>query len=308
MKNVEGKLITAIAVLTVVGFIIPKSIFGQSDNTKNGYVSVNGIDIYYQVYGDLGTSERPLLILHGSFMSAESMAPLAERFAETRPVIVIAQRGHGRTGDAPGPITYEKLADDAAGVLEELGVETADVLGYSMGGTVAIAMSVRHPKRVGEQVIISAPYRRDGWYPEVLEAFAKWTPEMFTGTPLEAEYKRLSPTPEAFTTLVKEIKAMEARPYGWSEDEIRAIDGKTMIIIGDADGVELKHAFKLFKLRGGVNTEVAAKGFMTKAPEARLAILPATTHIGMMARIELLVKLITPFLENATPPMPEQFF
>ncbi len=274
----------------------------------SGCAEVDDLRIYYQVHGDLASGKAPLLILHGSFMSADAMRPIIDPLAATRPVIAIDQRGHGRTGDAPGPITYDMLADDAAGVLQHLGVETADVLGYSMGGTAAIAMAVRHPERVGKQVIVSGPYRRDGWYPEVLEAFTQFTPAMFAGTPLETEYQRLSPTPEAFSTLVEEIRAQEETPYGWSEDDIRAIDGKTMIIVGDADGVALEHAVELFKLRGGGDPAAAAKGFLAEPPQARLAILPGTSHIGIMANAELIADLVTPFLDDMTPPVPEGFF
>jgi len=279
----------------------------RSTPIKTGYAEVDGLRIYYQVHGDLNSGKTPLFVLHGSFMTAEAMAPLVEPFAATRPVIVIDQRGHGRTGDAPGPITYERLADDAAGVLEALNVPAADVLGYSMGGTVAIAMAVRHPDRVGKQVILSGPSRREGWHPEALEGMGEWTPEMFAGTPLEAEYKRLSPTPDAFPALIEDLKEMEERPYGWSEDEVRAIDDKTMIVIGDADGVVLEHAVELFKLRGGADAELAAKGVMTDVPRTRLAVLPATSHVGMMARAQLIADLVTPFLEDTVPPMPEGF-
>lgn len=303
IRGLSFVIITAVAILMAV----PNPTFAQGDK-ETGYASVNGLEIYYEVHGNLNSGETPLLVLHGSFMSAEAMAPLTERFAATRPVIAITQRGHGRTGDAPGGITYKQLADDAAGVLEALDVKTADVLGYSLGGTAAIAMAVHHPDRVGKQVILSGTYRRDGWYPVVLKTMAQMTPKMFAGTPMEAEYKRLSPTPGAFGTLVEELRQMEAQSYGWSEDEIRAIDGKTMIVVGDADGVELEHAVKLFKLRGGGDKEAAAKGFMTESPEARLSILPATSHIGIMARAELIVNLVTPFLEDATPPMPKGFF
>ena len=163
--------------------------------TRTGYAETNGARIYYQVYGDLNSGKTPLLVLHGAYMSAESMAPLVVRFAATRPVIAIAQRGHGRTGDVAGGITYELLADDAAGVLKALSVEAADVLGYSMGANAALLMAVRHPERVGKQVIVSGTYRRDGWRPGVLQAIEKITPEFFAGGPMEREYKRLSPLP-----------------------------------------------------------------------------------------------------------------
>jgi pimeloyl-ACP methyl ester carboxylesterase len=245
-------------------------------------------------------------MLHGTFMSGDAMMPLIEQFAGTRPVIAIDQRGHGRTGDLPGPITYEMLADDAAGVLDALKVSSADVLGYSMGGTAALFMATRHPEKVGKQVIVSAPSGRDGWYPVVQQSMAQMTPEMFAGTPLEAEYQRLSPTPNAFPTLVEKMRDLE-RDYSQSDAAIRAIDDKTMIVVGDADGVPLEHAITLFRLRGAGDMTAAAQGFLTEAPRARLAILPATSHIGVLAEAKLLAEIVTPFLEDAKPVTPPGF-
>jgi pimeloyl-ACP methyl ester carboxylesterase len=275
---------------------------------ETGYADVDGLRIHYQVHGDLTSTQTPLLVLHGSYMSGDAMMPIIERFAATRPVIAIDQRGHGRTDDAEGPITYEKLADDAAGVLEALEIPTADVLGYSMGANTAVLMAIRHPERVGKLIPVAGTYRRDGWYPEVLQAMAQMTPEFFAGTPMEAEYKRLAPDPDAFPILVEKLKALDAAPQAWPEDQIRAIRSKTMIVVGDADGVRLEHAVELFKLRGGGDEEAAARGFMTEPPQARLAILPGTSHIGIMANAELIAALVTPFLDDVTPPMPEGFF
>ena len=122
-------------------------------------------------------------------MSGEAMAPLVQQFVMTRPVIAVDARGHGRTGDVPGPITHERMADDAAAVLRALHVRSPDVLGYSMGGTTAIVMAVRHPGLVGKQVIVSAVAERAGWIPQVLASFAEWKPEMFAATPIEREYR-----------------------------------------------------------------------------------------------------------------------
>lgn len=275
---------------------------------ETGYAEVDGLRIYYQVHGDLASGQTPLLVLHGALMSGDAMEPMISRFAAARPVIAIDQRGHGRTGDAEGPITYELLADDAASVLQVLDVATADVLGYSMGGNTAILMAIRHPERVGKLIPISGTYRRDGWYPEVLEGIARMTAEFFAGSAMEAEYRRLSPNPEAFPTLVEEIKALEALPNSWPDEEMRAIRGKTMVVIGDADSVTLEHAVEMFKLRGGGDPTAAAQGFLTEAPKARLAILPGTSHIGIMANADLIATLVTPFLDDATPPMPPGFF
>lgn len=275
--------------------------------TKTGYADVNGARFYFQTFGDLGSGKRPLLVLHGSFMSSEAMAPLIVGFAGTRPVIAFDARGHGRTGDLQGPITYAQMADDAVSVLNALKVPTADVLGYSMGGVTAVAMAVRFPDKVGKQVIVAGVSRREGWYPEVLEGMARITPETFAGSPLEKEYKRLSPTPEAFPALVGKIREQEAANYDQADEAVRAIQNKTMIIVGDADGVQLDHALKLFMLRGGGDRKAAAQGFLPEAPRARLAVLPATSHIGIMANGPLISELSIPFLDDTKPVVPPGF-
>ncbi len=279
----------------------------RSAPTRTGYAEVDGARLYYQVYGDLAAGKMPLLILHGAYMSGEAMLPLASRFAATRPVIAIDQRGHGRTGDSPGPITYERLADDAAGVLRTLNVPKADVLGYSTGAGAAVMMAMRHPERVAKLVSVSGTYRRDGWYPVVLKSLASITPKVFAGSPLEAEYQRLSPNPEGFPTLVEKLKVLDASPQEWPEDKMRAIRAETMVIIGDADGVRPEHAVEMFRLRGGGDEAAAAQGFMTEAPRARLAVLPGTSHIGIMAEAGLIVSLVTPFLDSVKPTMPPGF-
>lgn len=279
----------------------------QPAPTRTGFAAVEGGRISYQVYGDLNSGKTPLLVLHGSFMSADTMRPIFAPFLAGRPVIAIDARGHGRSGEFPGPITYELMADDAAAVLAALNVRSADVLGYSMGGTTALFLAVRHPDRVGKQVILAGTSRRDGWYPEVLQAMAQGTPAAFAGTPIEAEYRRLSPNPDQFPTFVGEVLALEEN-YAIPDAAIRAIDDKTMIVVGDADGVQLDHAVALFRLRGGGDRQAAAQGFIAGSPRARLAILPATSHIGLMAEAERIAALATPFLDDAAAPRVTGFF
>ena len=271
---------------------------------QSGHVDVAGAAIHYQVHGDLSAGRTPLLVLHGAFMSADAMKPLIDPFAATRPVIAIDARGHGRSGGVDTPLSYDRMADDAAAVLGELGVERVDVLGYSMGGSTAVALAVGHPDKVGKQVILSATSQLDGWYPEVLAGISKLTPDIFAGSPIDTEYRRLSPAPGKFPRLVANIKALDATPFGWSDAAVQAIPGKTMLIIGDADGVTLDHAIQLFKLRGGGDVAAATQGFLTAAPKARLAILPATSHIGIMGEAATIAAMVTPFLDDKAPPPP----
>ena len=175
---------------------------------KRGHVDVAGAAIHYQLHGDLGSGKRPLLVLHGSFMSGDAMMPLIAPFTASRPVIAIDARGQGRSSGVESELSYERMADDAAAVLAELGVKKADVLGYSMGGTLAIALAVRHPDKTGKQVILSGTSRLDGWYPEVLTVIGKLTPEAFAGSPIESEYKRLSPSPKKFGAMIEKVKAL----------------------------------------------------------------------------------------------------
>jgi pimeloyl-ACP methyl ester carboxylesterase len=279
-----------------------------AEPARTGAVEVAGGKIAYQVYGDLTSGKTPLLVLHGSFMSSDTMRPLFQPFLASRPVIAIDARGHGGSTEFDGPTTYEAMADDAAAVLAALVVSRADVMGYSMGGTTALFLAARHPEKVGKQIILAAPSRRDGWYPEVLQAMSKASPATFRDTPIEAEYRRLSPNPDQFPTFVRDVLALEERDYASADEAVRGIRGKTMIIVGDADGVQLEHAVELFKLRGGGDRQAAAQGFIAGSPRSRLAILPATSHVGITAEPERIAALALPFLDDREPPRAKGFF
>ena len=273
-----------------------------------GLVDVDGARIAYQVHGNLASGKKPLVVLHGSLMSAASMAPMIEPFVASRPVMAIDARGHGRTGDVPGPISYERMADDVAAVVRSLGVRRVDVLGYSMGATTALIAAVRHPDLIDKQVIVSGVSKRGGWVPEAQASFEKWNAKMFAGTPIEGAYKRESATPQAFPAVIDKLRQTETANYDIAPQALRAIPGKTMIVAGDYDGLQLSHALELFAARGGSNQEVALKGFMTTAPRARLAILPGTSHIGMNNEGKLLAQLVVPFLDDRPPAPPSGFF
>lgn len=273
--------------------------------SRSGHLPINGLKLYYEVYGELGKSKTaPLLLIPGAFLSTDSMKPWVAAFAAKRPVIVFDQQGHGRTADTSRKMSYEQFGDDAAALLRALKVERADVMGYSQGGGVALQLALRHPTLVNKLVSLSATYRKDGWYPAVFKAIEGLRAEAFAGSPVEAAFKKHTADPKAFEAYIEKMKVLNINDQNITDAQMRSISAKTMVIVGDADGVKLEHAVAMFKLRGGGDEEAAATGMLTKVPAARLVILPATSHIGISGEVKVLESMVTPFLEDAPPANP----
>ena len=172
--------------------------------SRRGHVPINGLSLYYEVYGELGTSNTsPLMLIPGAFMATGSMESWVSVFAGTRTVIVFDQQGHGRTPETSRTMSYEQFADDAAALLRALKVERADVMGYSQGGGVALQLALRHPTLVTKLVSLSATYHKDGWYPSVLEGIAGLSATAFVGTPVEKRSRSTRRTPRHSTPTSK---------------------------------------------------------------------------------------------------------
>jgi pimeloyl-ACP methyl ester carboxylesterase len=204
-------------------------------------------------------------------------------------------------------MSYEQFADDAAALLRALEVQRADVMGYSQGGGVALQLSIRHSSLVSKLVSMSATFRRDGWYPSVFEAVGGLSAEAFAGTPVEKAFKEHTPNAKAFDAYLEKMKVLNINDQDISDEEMRSISAKTMVIVGDADGVKLEHALAMFKLRGGGDEEAAASGALQKVPAARLLVLPAMSHIGISGQSELLAPMVSAFLDDVPPTTPELF-
>ena len=262
------------------------------------YAPVNDLSMYYEVHGD----GPALVLLHGAYLTADTMGPLATGLARIRQVIVPEMQGHGRTADVDRPITYQQMGDDVAGLIRELGLEQPDVVGYSMGGAVALQLAIRHPEAVRRLVVASAGFRYDAMAAEAIAMFPSITPEMFAGSPRETEYLRVAPNPGDFPTLVDKLKTLHTTDFAWPEEEIRGIAAPTLIVLGDSDGFRLEHAVEMFKLRGG-----GVMGDLSAMPESQLAVLPGTSHLnppgsGLLDRAEWLLAMISPFLDPPPPP------
>jgi pimeloyl-ACP methyl ester carboxylesterase len=257
------------------------------------YAPVNGLEMYYEIHGE----GRPTLLLNGAYMSIDGWGPLLPRLAGTRQVIAVEPQGHGRTADVDRPITYEQMADDAAALLGHLGVERADVVGFSMGGGTALQLALRHPEQLRRLVVASAGFSYDAMHSAAIEMFPTISPEMFAGTPMEEEYMRLAPDPDAFPVLVEKLKTLDTTDFTWPAEEIRALAAPTLIVLGDSDIIRLEHAVELFGLRGG-----GVMGDFTGPPPSQLAVLPGTTHFmppgsGVLDRADMLLAAIVPFLD-----------
>lgn len=268
---------------------------GAIPEPQTGYAPVNGLEMYYEIHGAGGT---PLLLLHGAFANIDrNWGQLLPLLAENRRIVAVESQGHGRTADIDRPITYEQMADDAAALLAYLEIERADVFGYSMGGSTALQVAIRHPQRLRKLVAASATFNSDGVYPGILENVDLLTAEALAGTSIEEEYLRLAPNPEDFPILVDKIRQLEATPQDWPPEDIEGIAAPTQVIIGDSDLVRPEHAVKMFRLLGG-----GVFGDFAGLPDSQLAVLPGTTHVGVVMQTDLLLAIIPPFLDA---PMPE---
>lgn len=270
-----------------------------TNHSRQGHLPINGLDLYYELYGELGTSKTfPLLVIPGSFMATDSMRSWVSAFARERAVIVFDQQGHGRTPNTSRDMSYEQFADDAAALLRALKVDRSDVMGYSQGGGVALQLALRHPTLINKLVSLSATYRKDGWYPPALEAIKGLNAAAFAGTPVEKAFKEHTPDAPAFDAYVESMKVLSIEDQNISDAQMRSISAMTMVIIGDADAVKPEHALAMFKLRGGGDEQAAASGTLQKVPAARLVILAATSHVGIAGESAVLAPMVNAFLDD----------
>jgi pimeloyl-ACP methyl ester carboxylesterase len=276
--------------LTAILFMVCLQSFGQSKPAQSGYAPVNGLKMYYEVYGQ----GKPLVLIHGAFNTIPmAFGGLIPELSKTRQVIAIEMHGHGRTADIDRPFSFETMADDVAALLKYLKKDSADIFGYSMGGCIAWQLAIRHPEAVKKLVIASAVYKYEGWTAETRAILPNITPEVFEHTPIKGEYDSLAPDPKHWTEFVNKMKKFITTPYDFGAEKIRAIKSPTLIIVGDGDGVLPEHAVEMFRLRNGK--------YMIDfgpVPTTQLAIYPGTSHISVMMQKDWLLSMIVPFLDS----------
>ncbi|MCU1315345.1 MAG: lipolytic enzyme [Candidatus Acidoferrum typicum] len=282
--------------ISAAGSILSASAFASartptSTVVKTGYAPVNGLKMYYEIRG----AGEPLILLHGGVVGITMFGPNLDVLSQKRKVIAVELQGHGRTADIDRPLSYEAMADDIAPLMKYLGIERADVMGYSLGGGVALQTAIRHPVLVRKLVVVSATCKRDGWYPEVLAAMAQMGPaagEQMKQSPLYKLYPNVN-----WAVLFTKLGDLLRKDYDWSK-EVAAIKASTMIVFADADAVRPEHVIEFFGLLGGGQKDAGLDG--SGRPANQLAILPGLTHYNISSNPALGV-VVTPFLDAPVP-------
>jgi pimeloyl-ACP methyl ester carboxylesterase len=262
---------------------------GQIKPSNSGYAPVNGIKVYYEVYGE----GKPIVLLHGAFFTIDmNWAQLIPELSKTRKVIAIELQGHGHTQFSDRKLSFPALASDVEGVMDYLKIDSADVAGFSMGGSVAYQFAIQSPKRVRKLVIISSTYKSSGWLPEVTNAFKNMKPELFTNSPMKAGYDAIAPDKTKWTKFIEQMIAFAQTPFDLGDANISKISAPVLIISGDNDGLDKIELIKTYKLLGGV---VSAD--LGPMPKSQLAIVPSQGHVSLMMQTTTILTYLNSFLK-----------
>jgi pimeloyl-ACP methyl ester carboxylesterase len=266
--------------------------FSQQTNLRprtSGYAPVNGIKVYYEVYGE----GKPLILLHGAFYTISmNWGQLIPELSKTRKVIALEMQGHGHTPYSDRKLDIKTLASDVEGVMDYLKIDSADVAGYSMGGSVAYQFAVLNPKRLRKLVIISSTYKTGGWLPAVTNAFKNFKPEFFDNTPLKTGYDAVAPDTTKWHSFLKQMFAFADQPFNVGDSNIAKITAPVLIISGDNDGLDKIELMKTYQLLGG---GVAAD--LQPMPKSQLAIVPSQGHVTLMIQTKTILDYLNNFLQ-----------
>ncbi len=258
-----------------------------------GYANINGLELYYEIHG----SGEPLILLHGGLGSIELLGENLSVLAQTRQVIGVDLQAHGRTADIDRPLKFEYLANDIAQLIEHLGLKQADVMGYSLGGLVALNTAIHHPERVRKLITVSVPFKRSGWYPEVLEGMSQVNAaaaEMMKPSPIYKLYSQIAPRPDDWPVLLTKVGDVLGTDYDWTT-KVKSLKMPVLLVFGDADSILVSHMAEFYSLLGGSQKD--AGWDHAHMPQAQLAILPGTTHYNSFSS-PLLQAIVTPFLNR----------
>src|SRR3954470_15778870 len=280
------------------------------------HADVNGVSLHYEEHG----SGEPLVLLHGGLGAGEMFGAIMPSLSANRRVIAVDLQAHGGTADVDRPLRPQTMADDVAALIEHLDLPGADVMGYSLGGLVALRLrthrphpaadvmgysrgglvalrtAIQHPQRARRLVLVSIGFRRDGSHPEVVENMDRFAPEMadmLAQSPLYKVYSRLAPRVQDWPVLIAKTSELLKDDYDWTAD-VEGLETPTMLVFADADSIRPAPIVEFYRLLGGGLRDPNWDGSVR--PTARLAVLPGTTHYDIYAS-PALAPAVTPFLD-----------
>jgi len=275
--------------LVAIMFAAFRSNGQQIKPSNSGYAPVNGIKVYYEVYGE----GRPVVLLHGAFMTIEgNWGQLIPELSKTRKVIAIEMQGHGHTPFSDRKLAVSTLANDVKGVMDYLKIDSADIAGYSMGGSVAYQFAIQNPHRLRKLVIISSTYKSSGWLPEIANAFKNMKPELFANSPMKTAYDAVAPDKSKWTKFIEQMITFIGTPFNLGDSNISKISAPVLIISGDNDGLDKIELIKTYKLLGG-----AVSADMGTMPKSQLAVVPSQSHISLMMQTKTISGYLDVFLQ-----------
>lgn len=283
-SNRLKSLLLAIIVLTVSA-----STAQQIKPSGSGYAPVNGIKMYYEVYG----AGKPIVLLHGAFYTIDmNWSQLIPELSKTRKVIAVEMQGHGHTPYSDRKFSISTLASDVAGVLDYLKIDSADIAGFSMGGSVAYQFAVQYPKRLRKLVIISSTYKTAGWLPIVNGGFKDFKPEFFDNTPLKTAYDAVAPDKSNWRKFLEQMIVFAGEPFNVGDANISKIATPVLIISGDNDGLDKVELMKTYQLLGG-----GVSADLQPMPASQLAIVPSQGHVSLMMQTTTILNYLNNFLQ-----------
>jgi len=289
MKNLLKKHNPFRLILIIAIMFTASSSSGQKIKPSNsGYAPVNGIKVYYEVYG----KGRPIILLHGAFYTIEmNWASLIPELSKTRKVIAIEMQGHGHSPFSDRELSITTLASDVEKVMDYLKIDSADVAGYSMGGSVAYQFAAQSPERVRKLVIISSTYKTNGWLPVVNGAFKDFKLEFFDDTPLKTAYDAVAPDKTKWRKFLEQMFAFAKTPFNVGDSNISKIAAPVLIISGDNDGTDKVELMKTYQLLGGGVSD------LEPMPKSHLAIVPSQGHVSLMMQTTTILNYLNDFLK-----------
>ena len=261
----------------------------QLKPVSSGYAPANGISVYYEIYGQ----GKPLVLLHGAFYTIGlNWAALIPELAKDHQVIAIEMQGHGHTAYAERKLSITTLAADVEKVMDHLKIDSADVAGFSMGGSIAYQFAVQSPKRLRKLVVISSTYKTAGWLPVVNGGFKDFKPELFDNTPLQTAYDEVAPDKANWHRFLTQMFQFAEEPFDVGAENIAKITAPVLIIAGDNDGLDKVELAKTYQLLGG-----GVSADLQPMPTSQLAIVPAQGHVGVMMQTATLAGYMQQFLQ-----------